>query len=128
MYYNVLLVEDDRRTAESLASQLRVMGHTVSMALSPRLAMQTLNQVIPDVIFMDINMPGIDGLEVVRFLRRDPVTSMVPVVVVTANDSPEVKEQSYEAGADYFLVKPTSIEDLEAALKHVLRDAPPPYN
>lgn len=128
MYYNVLLVEDDRRTAESLASQLRVMGHTVSMALSPRLAMQTLNQVIPDVIFMDINMPGINGLEVVRFLRRDPVTSMVPVVVVTANDSPEIKEQSYEAGADYFLVKPTSIEDLEAALNHVLRNASPPYS
>jgi len=126
MLYNVLLVEDDRRTAESLANQLRVLGHTVTIALSPRLAMQTLNQVIPDVIFMDLNMPGIDGLEVMRFLRRDPITAVVPVIVVSANDSREIKDMAYEAGANDYLVKPPTIEDLDTALNRVLRGALPP--
>lgn len=127
MLYNILLVEDDRRTAESLANQLIVLGHTVTIALSSRLAMQTLNQVIPDVIFMDINMPGVGGLEVLRFLRRDPITVNVPVIIVTANDSPEMSEMAYEAGANHFLVKPPTIEQIEQALAKVLADNPPPH-
>ena len=93
MLYNVLIVEDDRTMAESLAAQVRVLGHTVAVALGPRIAMQQLNQVIPDLIFLDINMPGVNGLEIVRFLRRDPTTAKVPVIIVSGEEAEPTKPQ-----------------------------------
>jgi CheY-like chemotaxis protein len=126
MLYNVLVVEDDRLTAESLAAQIRVLGHTVGTAYGPRMALQQLSQVIPDVIFMDINMPGVNGLEVVRFLRRDPATARVPVIIVSANDAQEIIQAAAEAGANHYLVKPPTLEDIEDALLRVMRQVPPP--
>ncbi len=128
MLYNVLIVEDDRKMAATLAEQVRVLGHTVSTVYSPRMAMQQLNQVIPDVILMDINMPGVNGLEVLRFLRRDPVTERVPVIIVSANDSQEVIQAAMEAGANYYLVKPPMLEDIERALEHSITIKPPSNN
>jgi CheY-like chemotaxis protein len=120
LLYNVLVVEDDRRTAQVLAAQIGVLGHTVAVAYGPRMALQQLNEVIPDVIFMDINMPGIDGLEVLRFLRRDPVTAQVPVVMVSAEEQPEIKQAAAEAGANYYIVKPSTLEEIEKALALVV--------
>jgi CheY-like chemotaxis protein len=125
MLYNVLIVEDDRRTAESLASQVQVLGHTVAVALGPRSALQHLNEVIPDVILMDINMPGVNGLEVLRFLRRDPLTAQVPVVIITAEESPTIKQDAFEAGADAYLLKPPTLDNIERALDHVMIANPP---
>jgi CheY-like chemotaxis protein len=125
MLYNVLIVEDDRKMAASLAEQVRVLGHTVSIVYSPRMALQQLNQVIPDVIFMDINMPGVNGLEVLRFLRRDPLTACLPVIIVSANDSKEMIQAAIDAGANYYLVKPPMIEDIEQALAHSVTLLPP---
>ncbi len=118
--YNVLIVEDDRRMAQSLAGQIGVLGHTVAIAYGPRMALQQLNEVIPDVIFMDINMPGIDGLEVLRFLRRDPMTVDVPVVIVSAEEQAESKKAATEAGANYYIVKPPTLEEIEKALELVV--------
>lgn len=125
MLYNVLIVEDDRRTAESLAAQVRVLGHTVAVALGPRSALQHLNQVIPDVILMDINMPGVNGLEVLRFLRRDPLTAQVPVVIITAEESPTMKRDAFAAGANAYLLKPPMLDHIEKALDHVMIANPP---
>jgi CheY-like chemotaxis protein len=120
MFYNVLIVEDDRQMADSLRDQLRVLGHTVATMYSPRAALKSLNEVIPDVIFMDINMPGVDGIEVLRFLRRDPLTAKVPVVIVTAEEAESIKRAAYGAGANAFLIKPPTVEDIETALQRVL--------
>lgn len=121
MLYNVLVVDDDRTMAEGLAEMIKVLGHTVGMAYGSRMAMQQLNEVIPDVIFLDINMPGVDGVEVVRYLRRDPYTRDVPVIIVSANDTDEVKRKALEAGADYYVVKPPRLESIEKALAEVMK-------
>jgi len=121
MLYNVLIVEDDRQMAQSLAAQIGVMGHTVVIAYGPRVAIRQLTEVIPDVIFMDINMPGVDGLEVLRFLRRDPATMKVPVIIVSAEDQEAAKQAALEAGANYYIVKPPMMEDIEKALKTAVR-------
>jgi CheY-like chemotaxis protein len=126
MLYNVLIVEDDRQMADSLAAQIGVLGHIVDTAYGPRMALQRLNQVIPDIIFMDINMPGVNGLEVLRFLRRDPLTARVPVVVVSAEEQPTIRDDAFEAGANHYIVKPPTLEDIEAALDHIMTSAPPP--
>ena len=120
MLYNVLIVEDDRRSAQGLAAQISVLGHTVAISYGPRMALQQLNEVIPDVIFMDINMPGIDGVEVLRFLRRDPMTVDVPVIIVSAEEQAETKQAAFEAGANYFIVKPPTLEEIEVALEQVI--------
>lgn len=127
MLYNVLIVDDDRRTAESLAAQVCVLGHTVATAYGPRMAMQHLSEVIPDVIMLDLNMPGVNGLEVVRFLRRDPATVRVPVVIVSAIDAQETIQQALASGANHYLIKPPTIEDIETAFDAVLHDSPPPH-
>lgn len=120
MLYNVLVVDDDRRTAQGLAAMIGVLGHTVGIAYGPRMAIQQLNEVIPDVIFLDVNMPGVTGLEVLRYLRRDPYTANVPVVIVSANDTTEEKKQALEAGANHYIVKPPTIDDIESALARML--------
>ncbi|MGQ9851284.1 MAG: response regulator [Aggregatilineaceae bacterium] len=124
MLYNVLIVEDDRQMAQSLAAQVGVLGHTVAIAYGPRMALQQLSQVIPDVILMDINMPGLNGLEVLRFLRRDPITAEVPVIVVSANDSQEMINAALRAGANAYIVKPPTIEAIEEALDRVVQLPP----
>jgi twitching motility two-component system response regulator PilH len=120
MFYNVLIVEDDRRTADTLADQIRVLGHTVAITYSPRSAMRSLSEVIPDVIFMDINMPGVDGIEVLRFLRRDPTTAKVPVIICSAEEAESIKRSALTAGANAYLLKPPTLEEIESTLKRVV--------
>jgi CheY-like chemotaxis protein len=128
MPFNILVVDDDKDTANSLADLLRLLGHTVAVALGPRGALYKLNNVIPDVLFLDVNMPGVDGLEICRYLRRDPSTASVPIVIVSANEEKAHKDAALRAGANYYIVKPAMIEDLERALNHVTSPAVPPHN
>jgi CheY-like chemotaxis protein len=121
MLYNVLIVEDNHQMAQSLAAQVSVLGHTVAIAYGPRMAIQQLSQVVPDVIFMDLAMPGLNGLEVLRFLRRDPTTAAVPVVIVSANDGQETINAALQAGASDYIVKPPTIEAIAQALDRVVR-------
>jgi len=126
MLYNVLIIDDDRRTADSLGAQVGVLGHTVAIAYGPRMAMRQLGEVIPDVILLDLNMPGVNGLEVLRFLRRDPPTAFVPVIVITANDSQEMRRAARDAGANFYMVKPPMLDDIERALDRAVSLNPPP--
>ena len=117
--YNIMVVDDDQHTALYMADMLRMLGHTVLTLYTPRSAMRQLNEAVPDVIFIDINLPGIDGLEVCRYLRRDPTTSHVPIIVVSANGEVTYRKAAAAAGADQYLVKPVMLEDLGRALAQV---------
>jgi CheY-like chemotaxis protein len=117
---NILVIDDNRETASNMADLLRLVGHTVSLAFSPRSAIHQLNEVIPDVVFLDISMPGVDGLEVCRYLRRDPITANVPIVIVSANSEQAYKDAAKIAGANGYLVKPAMLDDLERALSEVV--------
>ncbi|MHB8627491.1 MAG: response regulator [Aggregatilineales bacterium] len=117
--YNIIVVDDDRHTASYMADMLRMLGHTVITLYTPRSAMRQLNEVVPDVIFVDINLPGIDGLEVCRYLRRDPTTAHVPIIIVSANSETAYREAATAAGADLYMVKPVMLEDLDEALTQV---------
>jgi CheY-like chemotaxis protein len=126
MPYNILVVDDDKKTANSLADLLRLLGHTVSVAFGPRSALYQLNNVIPDVLLLDVNMPGVDGLEICRYLRRDPTTAGVPIIIVSANEERAHQEAAIQAGANYYIVKPAMLDDLERALGRVMTPAAPP--
>ncbi|MCC7446555.1 MAG: response regulator [Anaerolineae bacterium] len=126
MPYNILVVDDDKNTANYLADLLRLLGHTVDVALGPRGALYKLNQSIPDILCLDVNMPGVDGLEICRYIRRDPRTGNMPIIIISANDEKAHKDAAFMAGASYYIVKPAMIEDLEVALAHVMKSPQPP--
>jgi len=115
------IVREGVRALLTLSDDIEVAGE----AANGQEAVELARRLRPDVILMDIAMPGVNGLEVLRFLRRDPLTARVPVVIVTAEGSPALKRDAFAAGANAFLLKPPSLENLEKALDHVIIANPP---
>jgi len=120
MPYNILVIDDDKTTANYLADQLRLLDHKVAVAFGPRGGLFQLNHAVPDVLFLDVNMPGVDGLEICRYLRRDPKTAKVPIIVVSANEEKAHQDAAFKAGANYYIVKPAMMDDIEKALAQVM--------
>ncbi|HLY27172.1 MAG TPA: response regulator [Aggregatilineales bacterium] len=116
MIYKVLIVDDDKVGADSIADLVRLLGHDVQVAYGPRAAISQLALVTPDIVFLDINMPGINGLEVCRYLRRDIRTVQTPIIVISASEQPDDQTAALRAGANQYLVKPAMIEDIERAI------------
>lgn len=114
-----LVIDDNRQTAEALVLMLKLWDIPARMALNPSSAMLILGDVVPRIVFLDINMPGVDGFEVLGFLKREPRLLNVPVVVVTSDDQPETSRRAYNDGASAFVIKPVMVETIEAALKKV---------
>ncbi len=111
-----LVVDDNRHTADILCEMLSFLGIEARPAYGPRAALLSLKEATPDAIFLDLNMPGIDGFEIMAYLRREPRFRDVPVVVVTSDDQPETALKARRTGALWVLVKPPTIEALERVL------------
>ncbi len=120
MSYQILVVDDDKQMATGIADMLRLLEHNVTIAYGPRGALFQLGHMRPDILFLDVNMPGVDGLEICRYLRRDPATEHIPIVIVSANEEKAYKDAATRAGANYYIVKPPMFEDLEQALKRLI--------
>lgn len=116
----VLIVDDDPSAATTLADIVELFGYTTQVVHSPRNAIQSIHREVPTLIFLDMNMPGVDGLEVCRYIKRDPVSINVPVIFISAEDAPTVIEAAKEAGASGYLVKPIEIDKLEELVNRVI--------
>jgi len=113
-----LIIDDNRSTADALSQMLTVLGFKSRMAYGSSAAMSMLGSgFTPTFIFLDLNMPGVAGTEVLAFLRREPGLLHVPVVVVTSDDQPETRTKVLKLGAKAIVIKPATIESLETALK-----------
>ena len=88
-----LVIDDNRQAADSLSQLLTLLDVSAEIAYGPRAAMLTLNESIPGVIFLDIHMPGVDGFEILSYLRRDPRLDRTPVIVVTSDDQLETRKK-----------------------------------
>ncbi len=115
----VLVVDDNRKTADALVQMLKVLGLEARSAYGASPAMTLLTHILPDLVLLDINMPGLSGLEVLAYLRREPRLHRVPVLVITADDQPEARQQVLQAGAQGFLVKPITLDTLEKELRRL---------
>ncbi len=115
----VLVVEDNLRTAKAISDMVELIGWDVHVVHSPRAAMQQMQLRVPALILLDFNIPGVDGLEVCRFIRRDPTVGEVPVVFISAESDPAIIAEAKRAGANDYLVKPVDIEVLERILKDI---------
>jgi CheY-like chemotaxis protein len=111
-----LVIEDNRQMADSLCQMLDLLGVKARPAYGPRAAILAMSERVPDVIFTDINLPGVDGFEIIAYLRRLPQLAEVPIVIVTSDDQPETERRAREIGARRYLIKPISFEMLESVL------------
>lgn len=107
----VLVVEDHGLLRTQIAALLREAGHVVEEASDGRLGLQMALEQPPDVLVLDIGLPGLDGVQLCRALRA-AAPAHVPVLMLTARDSLHDKAQGFEAGADDYLVKPFAGEEL----------------
>jgi CheY-like chemotaxis protein len=112
-----LVIDDNRQAADSLCEMLEFLELEVQVAYGPRDGLFALKEATPDIVFLDINMPGVDGFEVMAYVRRDPKLERVPVVFVTSDDQPETERRARKTGALLLLIKPASLESLELVLR-----------
>jgi PAS domain S-box-containing protein len=112
----LLLVDDNKDVADSLAMLLRLQGHEVRVAYDGSAALELVKDYRPDIVFLDIGMPGLDGYEVARRLRRQPGLENVRLAALTGYGQEEDRRLSREAAIDHHLVKPVNPEALQALL------------
>ena len=120
----VMIIEDEPDAAELFAEMMRVNGFRVIKMFSSAPAIPIISQEKPDVILLDIMMPDISGLEVLRYMRREPDLAMIPVIVVSAKSMPGDIKTGLEAGASLYLTKPVGFQDLKQAVEKVLSEHP----
>ena len=116
---HVLVVDDDKAVRDSLDRALRMAGHEVSQAEHGLAALEQVRIERPDVMVLDVSMPGVDGLGVARRLRDDG--DDLPILMLTARDAVDDRVAGLDAGADDYLVKPFALEELTARLRALLR-------
>lgn len=113
-----LIVDDNRQTANALHQMLEVLGVKARMAYGSSPAISMLGGgFTPSLICLDINMPGVDGIEILLYLRREPRLVKIPVIVITSDDQPETRRKVMSGGATAMIIKPATIDSLEQALK-----------
>ena len=120
----VLLVEDDRDIAEPLARALTREGYDVTAAGDGRVALNEVLDSPPDLIILDIGLPGMDGLDVCRHVRD--VRPQVPILMLTARDGELETVAGLDAGADDYVTKPFRLSELLARIRAMLRRSAPP--
>ncbi len=116
----VLLVDDDTTLRRTLGIGLRAEGHEVLIAADGRSALQALREDRPDLVVLDLGLPDLDGMEVLRQLRA---WSTTPVVVLSARAESEEKVQALDLGADDYVTKPFGMEELLARIRAAARRA-----
>ncbi len=112
-----LVIDDNKQTTEALVQMLKIWEITARPAFGPSAAMKILGETLPDVVFLDINMPGVDGFEVLSYLSREPRLAKIPVIIVTSDDQPETSQRAFAGGACAVVLKPVMVNILESALK-----------
>ncbi len=121
----ILLVEDDADIALSLRYNLeREGGYHVASVRDGEAALREAVSHPPDLVLLDLNLPGMDGLEVCRFLRSNPTTAAVPIIMVTARVGEAERIVGLDLGADDYITKPYSVKEALARIRAVLRRTP----
>ena len=106
MNKSILLVDDTETVLLFERTMLKGMGYQLRVAKDGANALEEVKKAPPDLILLDIVMPGLDGIETCRRLKDDPNTRHIPVVMVTTKGEPEMVERAFEAGCDDYITKP----------------------
>ena len=120
----VLIIEDEADAAELFAEMMRVSGFRVLKTSSSAPALSLVASEKPDLVILDIMMPEVSGLDILREMRQDPGLAGIPVVVVSAKSMPADIKTGMEAGASTYLTKPVGFLELKEAVERALGDQP----
>lgn len=117
----VLIIDDNERNVDLMKDFIESWGYQTLVAYQGREALDLARNKHPDIIVLDVMLPGISGFEVCQILRRDEETWNIPIILVTALSSVEDRINGFNAGCDSFLVKPINYKELKAILKNQTR-------
>lgn len=121
----VMLIEDEKEIRDLVRYNLEKAGYRVAAAADGEAGLQQLFASRPDALVLDLMLPGMNGLEIVRELRNEPLTHDLPILVLTARSAEMDKLLGFEQGADDYLTKPFSPRELVARVKALLRRTKP---
>ena len=116
----VLIIEDEEDAADMFAEMMRVSGYRVLKTSSSTPALTMMGAEKPDVVILDIMMPEVSGLDILRQMRQDLALASIPVVVVSAKSMPADIKIGMEAGASMYLTKPVGFSELKEAIERAL--------
>lgn len=121
---NVLFIEDDRMNRRVVKDMLDVAGATMVEAESAEIGLQILDEADFAMVLVDLRMPGMDGITAIRHIRaRDDAKASVPIIVVTADIAPDLRQRCLVAGADDVIFKPVAMDTLFEAMGRILARA-----
>jgi DNA-binding response OmpR family regulator len=116
----ILLAEDSRTVQAMVSSRLERSGYDVLVTDNGNDALRLARERLPALAVLDVEMPGLTGLEVTRLLRADDATRDIPVILLTALDGDAAVTEGYEAGANDYITKPFSPQELQSRVKSLL--------
>ena len=115
-----LIVEDEIETAEMLAEMMSLSGYQVKKSFGGASSIHLISRSQPDILLLDVMMPDLSGLEILRYVRRDPALTHIPVIVISAKSLPKDIEEGFGAGANAYLTKPVAYLDLHMTVTRLL--------
>ncbi|HEY1267221.1 MAG TPA: response regulator [Candidatus Binatia bacterium] len=118
----ILLVEDNPATVDVVQKELEFLGYDAITADTGDKAVQMAETHLPDLIIMDISLPGMDGLQATALIRKNPKTQSIPVLAATARALPGDREKCMQSGCTDYIAKPFTHRELGAALKKILKE------
>lgn len=124
--HSVLVVEDEEDIGELIRFNLEQEGYDVTAVADGEHALQVIQNTRPDLVILDLMLPGIPGIEVCKRIRAQAATARMPILMVTAKSAEADRVVGLEMGADDYIVKPFSVRELVARVRAVLRRAEPP--
>ena len=116
-----LIVEDEEDIKQLLLEVLEDKGYQVLVAGNGEIALQLVGEERPDLIFADVYMPVMDGLELISRLKGNPDTSGIPVVMITVMNARDTEKKARELGVDHYLTKPWEPAELDLVLERVIK-------
>ena len=120
-FSNIFIVDDDEKNLKIMGAMLKNHGYSYDVAKNGPEALEKIRQILPDLIFLDIMMPEMDGFEVCKKVKEDPLTRHIPVVMITALLDMETRMKALECGANDFLSKPVDFTELIVRTRNLLK-------
>jgi CheY-like chemotaxis protein len=115
----ILIIDDDVSITELLKTLVKMEGHTPTAVNDSTKAIEIASSVDPDLITLDLMMPGVTGFELCELLHQDPKLAKIPIIIVSARDDPESKERALKAGAKDYVTKPFGADELMQKIKEL---------
>ncbi len=117
----ILVVDDEKDIADSVGISLESEGYNVVKANTGHDAIEKARLEIPDLILLDIMLPDMNGYEICNRLRKDPLTKLIPIIMLTGRGGLNDKIEGLDLGADDYITKPFNVRELKARVRTVLR-------